>query len=550
MFDCIRFSGYKSFLQEETEISHIGYLNLFIGKNNSGKSSALDMVGASCCADARHKLSIKPASLCTGYLINEDSINAAFIHEGYSNFAATRNAKNHLGEYFWVEPKIRIGYGDSPATFAFDYDRQINASLQGSGVNWNDYFRVLQTEDSCYLKISAERNIVPEIASQGILQPDGTGATDLIRRIVNHRQFDEQLIEVNLLSALNEIMGNDAHFESIRVQEISGINNESNSKWEVFLQERGCPRFPLSQSGSGLKTIILVLLNLIVLPSIKPGQTYVYGFEELENNLHPALQRRLYEFIYTYATENKTPIFLTTHSHVAINMLFEKEGVSLYHVTKSGHSSIIKRIENYVDRIEILDDLDVKASDLLQANGVIWVEGPSDRIYVKRWLEVFGGADISEGVDYQFAYYGGRLLSHYSAVEDCDNLINILLINRNSAIIIDSDKRYRSAPINDTKKRIQQEFESKSLFSWITKGKEIENYLTVNAINLAIDSKLSKQCGQFELFPKYIEDAYKGFSSKKVPFANIVKEHISDESILDLESQVKRLYQTIKLWNK
>ena len=353
-----------------------------------------------------------------------------------------------------------------------------------------------------------------------------------------------------MLNALNKIMGKDAQFESIRVQEISAGKEASETVWEVYLQEKGSTRFPLSQSGSGLKTIILVLLNLLVLPEIDSRNTYIFAFEELENNLHPALQRRLYEYVYDYATENKKHIFLTTHSHVAINMFFGKDHTALYHVIKDGKASVVKQIENYLDKADILDDLDVKASDLLQANGIIWVEGPSDRVYIKRWLEVFGGNDIQEGRDYQFAYYGGRLLSHYSAEEDAKELINILLINRNSAIVIDSDKRNRATPINDTKKRIVKEFGEKHLFSWVTKGKEIENYVALAAINTAFKQELQQQCGQYELFPNYIDGIYKNFKSKKVEFASKVKDSIDSTVVLDLDIQIKKLYETVKSWNK
>ena len=33
---------------------------------------------------------------------------------------------------------------------------------------------------------------------------------------------------------------------------------------------------------------------------------------------------------------------------------------------------------------EVLSNLGIRASELLQSNGVIWVEGPSDRVYIKR----------------------------------------------------------------------------------------------------------------------------------------------------------------------
>ena len=33
----------------------------------------------------------------------------------------------------------------------------------------------------------------------------------------------------------------------------------------------------------------------------------------------------------------------------------------------------------------LVDDLGIKASDILQSNGIIWVEGPSDRIYINKF---------------------------------------------------------------------------------------------------------------------------------------------------------------------
>lgn len=550
MFSGIRFKGYKSFLQDNyTDIPRLSNINLFIGKNNSGKTSILDVIGSSCDSRAYKELAIKPALVQHGYTISESGLNSYF--KSYAvNWSTQRAMTQYIGNTIWLDMVVRNGYSGDSVMLEHEYDSKANSEIQDRNINWGNYKRQIPRENFRYVKIAAERNIIPERASNAVkLLPDGRGATNVIRNIINNSRFDERIIEEKLLNALNTIMGSDAHFTGIRVQELSGAKDAAEVLWEVYLQEE-TGRYPLSQSGSGLKTIILVLLNLIVLPLIEGTDNRIYGFEELENNLHPALQRRLYEYIYNYANEHQCYIFLTTHSHVAINMLYGKKNTTLYHVTKEGRFSSVKQIESYLDKVEILEDLDVKASDLLQANGIIWVEGPSDRVYIKKWLEVFGGNDIQEGRDYQFAYYGGRLLSHYSAEEDAKELINILLINRNSAILIDSDKRNRSTPINDTKKRIVKEFGEKHLFSWVTKGKEIENYLSYLSINIALDLGLQKQCGKYESFPEYIQDKYKNFSSKKVEFASKVKDSIDNTVVLDLDIQIKRLYETIKTWNK
>lgn len=258
----------------------------------------------------------------------------------------------------------------------------------------------------------------------------------------------------------------------------------------------------------------------------------------------------IYIYIYDYAHNKDIVIFLTTHSHVAINTFCNKEYTQIFHVEKNNGISKLHKIDDYISKTTLLNDLDVRASDILQSNGVIWVEGPSDRVYIKRWLEIFGDDEIEEGRDYQFLYYGGRLLSHYTAEQECNDLINILLTNRNAAIVIDSDKRTVNSKINDTKKRVKKEFEQYGAFCWVTKGKEIENYLDKESIELAFSKKIDGQCSQFQLFPDYIKPICSTF--KKVEFAQKVVPHITKEGaekMLDLEKQIKMLNETIKKWN-
>lgn len=408
-----------------------------------------------------------------------------------------------------------------------------------------------QREEFAFRRLSAERNILPEKETKIILSDTGEGASNLIRAFLNYSTYNESVIEEDLLNALNQIMFPEAEFENIRIQQIIGEANDS--LWEIFLKEKGRDRVPLSKSGSGVKTIILVLLNLMVIPLLEEykRKKIVYGFEELENNLHPALQRKIFDYIYEYAVKHDTYIFLTTHSHIAINAFYDKENATIYHVVKEGSHSNIKRIESYLDKTEILDDLDVRASDLLQSNGIIWVEGPSDRIYIKKWLEVFCDNQYEEGKHFQFLYYGGRLLSHYSAQEETE-LINIITTNRNAAIVMDSDKRYPGEAVNDTKIRIKEEFNNLGMFSWITKGKEIENYIPKESIEAMLKTEIKEQCEKYKLFSDYIAPFYGNFMSKKVPFANEVKEYITKENslkMLDLKSQIDKLYKEIEKWN-
>jgi len=541
---------YKLF--DEVSIFGLSRVNVIIGKNNSGKSSLLDIIGAAYDIDNYAKLKSEIEDIFVSVSITETMVRDLF--RGYISIGRW-NPNNFYKEYGdkTIEGKVSA---QRSLINSDKWKSQIEIVSSDVGIqelkpHWRNGVESIQTfiDDNIFRRIAAERNIVPESESNMGVSPSGEGATNMIRKIINDSAYEESLIEGMLLDALNEIMFPEAEYESIRIQQ---VRKKEETLWEVFLQEKGSSRIPLSKTGSGIKTIILMLLNLIVIPKLAKNSSkrYVYGFEELENNLHPAMQRKVFEYLYDFAVKNDVTIFLTTHSHVAINCFYDKQDASMFHIIKNQGKAEVKRIESYLDKAEILADLDVKASDILQANGIIWVEGPSDRVYIKKWLEVFTDNQFKEGQHYQFLYYGGRLLSQY-ALQEQTELISILTTNRNAAIIIDSDKRNQQASINSTKKRIVEEFEALHMFSWVTKGKEIENYITAATLAEKFGKNI-KQCGKYALFPEYIKRYYNGFIGKKVQFASEVIPFITVENTrghLDLEEKIKKLYSQIVRWN-
>ena len=504
----IRFMGYKAFPNEEYSVmNNLSNVNVIIGKNNCGKTSLLEIVEKVFDTETKLRLGADVEEIQFEVPFGDDMIDRLFSsHSGIGRWNKSNLAEYAKDKLFPIKLKEANRL------------ELINNDLNSLYPYMNGAMNVLTDRRKKYKfrKITAERNIHPEAEDEQLsLSSNGDGASNLIATFLNDSTYDESIIEEKFLDALNLIMKPEAEFESIRVQQVT---YGENRLWEVYLQEKGLHRVPLSKTGSGLKTIVLVLLNLLVLPHTDEytDKKIVYGFEELENNLHPALQRRLFEYINKFAIENDTIIFLTTHSHIAINAFFDKENAIIYHVIKEGGKAKIKRIDTYIDKTEILNDLDVKASDLLQSNGIIWVEGPSDRIYIKKWLELFTPNKYEEGKHYQFLYYGGRLLSQYSAKEETD-LINIITTNRNAAIVMDSDKRHRSTPINATKKRIINEFDNLSMFHWVTKGKEIENYLPKQALETMLGITIRKECGQYQLFPDYVEKLFLEIIFREIP---------------------------------
>lgn len=563
----IRFLKYKSFTGDnQEEINLEAPVCLIIGRNSSGKSSIIDILETVYKNNSPKELNVDEMGIQLAFELTQNHLSAFTNYTSGGEIPGNHRyyAEKFLSNTIW-------GSLDITHTTNYSGNSITKRILDFVGITKNNddsnFLPVLgehlwkasaqsyakYSDNIVFRRINADRDISAETEFDSFeVNYNGEGATNLIRRFINDSELDENNIEGLLLSELNKIMGEDAHFESIRIQQITQNNNR---KWEIFLKEKNQNRFALSQSGSGLKTIILMLVNLHLIPSLSNNKNkyFIFAFEELENNLHPALQRRVFEYLYSYTEKNNVRIFLTSHSHVAINIFYGKEKAHIYHVIKENYCSTIKPIDSYFDKVEILEDLDVKASDILQSNGIIWVEGPSDRIYIKRWLELLTENKFKEGQDYQFLYYGGRLLSHYElgGENNIEGLISLLTTNRHAAIVIDSDKKAETDSINITKQRIKDEFKKRNGFCWITKGKEIENYLTFQSINQALNKDFfKKDVGRYNSFPNYIKKVEPNFSSKKVVFAKKIVPAITKNDIrFDLKQQVVQLYNTIRHWN-
>lgn len=226
-------------------------------------------------------------------------------------------------------------------------------------------------------------------------------------------------------------------------------------------------RLPIESYGTGVHEVIILAAALF---EEKYGLLCI---EEPEIHLHPALQRELLIFL-----KNEAPgkYLISTHSNVFIR---PGADIQVVRITHDGSSTQTSRVTSSAESIQILDDLGVQASDILQANFVLWVEGPTDRIYIKHWLELMA-PKIDEGSHFTVMFYGGRLLSHLSFGRENNKdifLIDMLKLNQRCAVVMDSDRTRAYQRLNYTKERIRQECASNGLFCWVTEYREIENYI-------------------------------------------------------------------------
>lgn len=593
----IKIKNYKCFGQNEQGFEKIFPLNILIGKNNSGKSSLVDMI--------EHCFASKSKTINTN-TNNTRCILKYSVNSQMKNFVASETArltgsgepKNWLTN---IEAQLLQNLNEEYLEFTI---------MSGAGIElvtdpkclgqYTEEFKKFITNflfTHEFRRISAERDIVKERLERNVdLAENGKGTTNLIWRYLYVEGYDQKVIKKELLKCLNEITKPDIEFKDITIKE-DNVEKRDFADGEIYFVDKNENIVALSKMGSGIKTIILVLINLIVIPDLeaKSLDRFIFAFEELENNLHPALQRRLFNFICQYAEKNKCYFFITTHSNVVIDLFINNPNAQIIHVETNGIHSFAKQVITNLEHRNILTDLDFRASDLLLSNGVVWVEGPSDSIYLEILLKLY-----EKFYEVKIPNYCIQALStalwKYAGYKDFDwekiskqelqnHIISLAKLNHNHLIILDSDINYENIQpskweefkngTGKNKARLINESmifanhneadlinnygenNSGKLFFWVTDG-TFENYLEYFLLNKG--NQFLKYFAKHES-SNYLEKKRTGENSSKskVELAAEIAEFVISCDIQlydlapensDLLSKIKKSVATIFYWNE
>jgi hypothetical protein len=187
---------------------------------------------------------------------------------------------------------------------------------------------------------------------------------------------------------------------------------------------------------------------------------------------------------------------------------------------------------------------------------VLPVEGPSDVIYIKKWLEIYSKENnvklFTQGRDYEFHMFGGTLLDSLSLIkpdekkdDEYKKLVSMFSFSRNAYVVIDSDavktadgEIVDKSNFKNAKIYIKSQFnkllvDSAKLGLWYKEGdtdiRTMEDYLDEDSLELIKKSWTKKVTAQ------KLTESWK--SKKLSNFPN------------NLENEIASLYKIIKSWN-
>ncbi|PFU70357.1 AAA family ATPase [Bacillus thuringiensis] len=209
-------------------------------------------------------------------------------------------------------------------------------------------------------------------------------------------------------------------------QEVTLIPSISSDVLHVKIGEE--MEYPIYELGDGIQSLIILTFPLFKYRNEK----LLLFIEEPELYLHPGMQRKFSEIIMSDDFDG-FQYFITSHSNHFLDITLDMDKISIYSFGKELETKASKEknanftIQNVSnEENNVLQMLGVRNSAVLLSNCTIWVEGITDRFYIRRFLKVFQESQpdlkqFKEDIHYSFVEYSGGNITHWSFLDDDDD---------------------------------------------------------------------------------------------------------------------------------
>lgn len=239
-------------------------------------------------------------------------------------------------------------------------------------------------------------------------------------------------------------------------------------------------QFSIYDLGDGLQQVIIITSSTYL-----EQNPSVFFIEEPESCLHPGLLRKLALFLLNHTGHQ---YLATTHSNHLLDLAETIQDVVVHKVSKSDHEDRPSfKIQECTRDRKLLAELGVLASSVYLANSTIWVEGITDRLYLKtfmkKYLEDLNDSvfkvkleGLLENFHYAFVEYQGGTLGHWGFDDgDTTDRLNASKLCTAAFLIADGDILGKGDRSEILEGELKERFH-------LLPSKEIENLLPLDII--------------------------------------------------------------------
>lgn len=271
------------------------------------------------------------------------------------------------------------------------------------------------------------------------LNPDGS---NLVQRLFSMKHNEE-----DLWFAVKEFAENALPNTGQLISSLMGGDTEihfRSKKWKI--------KIDIHDMGSGVEQLLMIATVLV------SANNSLILAETPEEHLHHGAQRKIVEFIRSNLKGNQ--VLIATHSPVFLNL----EDIQV-HIVNVEQGTKIKKVDKTEDFSQALSELGCRNSDLLLADSVCFVEGPSDERILKCWAKTLD-VDFESKNQVFLHIFGCRNLDYYANSELLKKISQRSPVP--SFFVIDRDEKSE-----DTIQKIRKQINNLHIFE----KREIENYL-------------------------------------------------------------------------
>ena len=395
----VEINNYKSF-NEGCYINLQEGINLIVGKNDSGKSSLLNVLTFDFIPENHISILSKPdinyqinkkTIITTKIVFTKEEITAFMIRnsdkeiyfpspQGFGDRdAKKRNIDLYFGKQeFNIEYVIENnrlisfnidefvnGFSTNSILLVRDFNNNIKADVRNNtGTVPNTLINLLFEElKSNIFYFHAERyNVgISKFGSDTKLKKDASNLPEVIDNLKSKR-----VVLDNYIKHVSEVFP--------EIKDIT-IKNRGSSDVEIMLWpidpniSRDDLLINLNKSGSGIVQIMAILYVVLTSTDSK-----IIIIDEPQSFLHPGALKKLMNILNNYKQHQ---YILATHSHIIINSAKDASIISL---EKEEYETKVKQIDknNFSDIKKMLDNIGLSLSDLFGVDNIIWVEGPTE----------------------------------------------------------------------------------------------------------------------------------------------------------------------------